>query len=121
MRASGMRPATAAAKVLLPAPGRPASTMTPGRTGVQRRTVGPTSNARYGGPVPFAEVDGIRLHYADAGPRAEGAVARLAAPPALVLLHAFPLHSGMWTPQIEAFAAARRVIAPDLPGFGGSA
>jgi len=70
--------------------------------------------------VPFAEVDGIRLHYADAGPRAEGAVARLAAPPALVLLHAFPLHSGMWTPQIEAFAADRRVIAPDLPGFGGS-
>lgn len=70
--------------------------------------------------MPFAELDGIRLHYADAGPRAEGAVARLSAPPPLVLLHAFPLHSGMWAPQIEAFAAERRVIAPDLPGFGGS-
>jgi len=37
-----------------------------------------------------------------------------------VLLHAFPLHSGMWAPQIEALSAGRRVIAPDLPGFGGS-
>ena len=38
----------------------------------------------------------------------------------LLLLHAFPLHSGMWRSQIDAFAADRRVIAPDLAGFGSS-
>jgi 3-oxoadipate enol-lactonase len=60
--------------------------------------------------VPFAEVDGVRLHYADAG-RGE---------PALVLLHAYPLHSGMWAPQLEHLSAERRVVAPDLLGFGGT-
>ncbi|HEX3621542.1 MAG TPA: alpha/beta fold hydrolase [Acidimicrobiales bacterium] len=69
--------------------------------------------------MPFAEVDGVRLHYADVGPRAQGAVARTTSVP-LLLLHAFPLHSGMWLPQLEAFGADRRVVAPDLPGFGGS-
>lgn len=41
--------------------------------------------------------------------------------PVLVLLHAFPLDSGMWQDQCRAFADGYRVIAPDLPGFGGSA
>lgn len=40
---------------------------------------------------------------------------------ALVLLHAFPLDSGMWQDQRRAFADGYRVIAPDFPGFGGSA
>jgi 3-oxoadipate enol-lactonase len=39
----------------------------------------------------------------------------------LVLLHGFPFHSGMWRPQLEEPPAGWRVIAPDLPGFGGSA
>ena len=65
---------------------------------------------RYLGAVPFAEVDGVRLHYADAG----------SGEPALVLLHAFPLHAGMWAPQIEHLSSQRRVIAPDMLGFGGS-
>lgn len=60
--------------------------------------------------MPFAEVDGARIHYLDAG----------AGEPALVLLHAFPLHAGMWQPQVRALSADRRVIAPDLLGFGGS-
>lgn len=60
--------------------------------------------------MPFAEVDGARLHYLDAG----------AGEPALVLLHGFPLHAGMWAPQLEHLSAKRRVIAPDLLGFGGS-
>ncbi|HEX2048157.1 MAG TPA: alpha/beta fold hydrolase [Acidimicrobiales bacterium] len=60
--------------------------------------------------MPFAEVDGVRLHYADAG----------SGEPALVLLHAFPLHSGMWAPQLEHLSAERRVLAPDLLGFGAS-
>jgi pimeloyl-ACP methyl ester carboxylesterase len=36
----------------------------------------------------------------------------------LVLLHAFPLHSGMWSEQRAALASQARVITPDLPGFG---
>ena len=38
----------------------------------------------------------------------------------LVLLHAFPLNGRMFEPQIEAFSEERRVVAPDLPGFGRS-
>src|SRR5688572_25566901 len=41
--------------------------------------------------------------------------------PAVVLLHAFPLDSGMWRPQFDALAGQWRLIAPDLPGFGHSA
>lgn len=36
----------------------------------------------------------------------------------VVLLHAFPLHGGMWEPQAEALSGSRRVIMPDYPGFG---
>jgi len=39
----------------------------------------------------------------------------------LVLLHAFPLDSSMWRSQVADLASHRRVIAPDFPGFGGSA
>ena len=60
--------------------------------------------------MPFVEVDGVRLHYLEAG----------AGEPALVLLHAFPLPAGMWAPQLEHLSAQRRVVAPDLLGFGGS-
>lgn len=60
--------------------------------------------------MPFAEVDGARIRYAQAG----------AGEPALVLLHGFPLHSGMWAPQLEALSSERRVVAPDFLGFGGS-
>ena len=77
--------------------------MTPARTENSVRRV-------YREDVPFAEVDGARLHYAEAG----------SGEPALVLLHAFPLHSGMWAPQLEGLSSGRRVIAPDLLGFGGS-
>jgi 3-oxoadipate enol-lactonase len=38
----------------------------------------------------------------------------------VVLLHAFPLNSRMWAPQVEALAPFRRVITPDYPGFGSS-
>jgi 3-oxoadipate enol-lactonase len=77
--------------------------MTPARTENSVRRV-------YREDVPFVEVDGARLQYAEAG----------SGEPALVLLHAFPLHSGMWAPQLEGLSSDRRVIAPDLLGFGGS-
>ena len=38
----------------------------------------------------------------------------------LLLLHAFPLNGKMFGPQAEAFSDGRRVISPDLPGFGRS-
>jgi pimeloyl-ACP methyl ester carboxylesterase len=40
--------------------------------------------------------------------------------PPVVLLHAFPLAAAMWRPQVEALSKGHRVIAPDMPGFGGS-
>lgn len=38
--------------------------------------------------------------------------------PAVLLLHAFPLNSRMWDPQIEDLRGRARLVAPDLPGFG---
>jgi pimeloyl-ACP methyl ester carboxylesterase len=40
------------------------------------------------------------------------------ATPPLVLLHGFPLDRSMWAPQVEAFRSERRLIVPDLRGFG---
>jgi pimeloyl-ACP methyl ester carboxylesterase len=68
-----------------------------------------------GGPdtvwgVPFVDVEGVRVHYVDVG----------TGDPPVVLLHAFPLHSDMWGAQVACLAAGRRVIVPDLKGFGQS-
>lgn len=38
----------------------------------------------------------------------------------VILLHAFPLSRAMWRPQLAALQNEWRVIAPDLPGFGGT-
>lgn len=38
----------------------------------------------------------------------------------VLLVHGFPLDHSMWSCQLAALAAAHRVIAPDLRGFGGS-
>lgn len=54
-----------------------------------------------------AEVGGIRLHWCEAG-----------AGPAVVLLHAFPLHAAMWAAQLRRLPADRHWIAPDVRGFG---
>lgn len=42
--------------------------------------------------------------------------------PTVVLLHAFPLDHRMWSAQVEHLRSeGLNVVAPDLPGFGGTA
>lgn len=60
--------------------------------------------------VHTAAVDGLDLQYLEAG---KG--------PAVVLLHGYAETSRMWRPLMPRLAASHRVIAPDLPGIGGSA
>ena len=38
----------------------------------------------------------------------------------LLLIHAFPLDARMWEPQLSAFGPRLPVVAPHLPGFGGT-
>jgi pimeloyl-ACP methyl ester carboxylesterase len=59
----------------------------------------------------WAEVQGLRIFYREAGPK--GA-------PTIVLLHGYPSSSRMWGPQIPLLAQRYHVIAPDYPGFGHS-
>ena len=59
--------------------------------------------------MPRIEIDGTTLHYQDT----------LRGQRAVLLLHAFPLHSGMWADQLAALAD-HRVIAPDTRGLGQS-
>ncbi|MCX4907280.1 alpha/beta fold hydrolase [Streptomyces sp. NBC_00878] len=40
--------------------------------------------------------------------------------PPLVLIHGHPFDHTMWAPQVAAFSPDRRVIAPDLRGYGRS-
>ena len=56
-----------------------------------------------------AEINGINLSYTDQG---EGTP--------LVFIHAFPLSSAMWEPQIKPFSQNYRVVAIDLRGHGES-
>lgn len=57
--------------------------------------------------MPVAHVNGTPLHYLDEGTG-----------PALVLIHAFPVDSEMFRPQLDGLKGRFRVIAPDLRGFG---
>jgi pimeloyl-ACP methyl ester carboxylesterase len=58
------------------------------------------------------EVNGVRLHIAEAGP---------AGGPVVLLLHGFPELWYTWRHQMPALAAAGyRAVAPDLRGYGGS-
>lgn len=36
----------------------------------------------------------------------------------IILIHAFPLDSAMWAPQVAALADLAPIVTPDLPGFG---
>jgi 3-oxoadipate enol-lactonase len=39
----------------------------------------------------------------------------------VLLVHAFPVDAAMWERQVEALRGEANVLAPSLPGFGGSA
>ncbi|HEX2090219.1 MAG TPA: alpha/beta fold hydrolase [Actinomycetota bacterium] len=39
----------------------------------------------------------------------------------LLLIHAFPLDASMWEPQITGLGGKTAIVAPNLPGFGGTA
>lgn len=59
----------------------------------------------------WAQIDGVKLFYREAGP--VGA-------PVVLLLHGFPTSSHMFRNLIPLLADRYRVIAPDYPGFGQS-
>ena len=62
-------------------------------------------------PLQFAETNGIRMGFYEAGPKTD-------APP-VVLCHGWPEMAFSWRHQIKALAAAGiRVIAPDQRGYG---
>lgn len=56
------------------------------------------------------DLEGIRIGYADEGKGAP-----------VVLLHGFPFRREIWRSPMDALKGSRRVIAPDLCGFGESA
>jgi pimeloyl-ACP methyl ester carboxylesterase len=60
--------------------------------------------------MPKVTVNGTELHYRDSGTSKD----------VVLLLHAFPLHGGMWSRQIAALEKRHRVIAPDYRGLGKS-
>jgi haloalkane dehalogenase len=60
----------------------------------------------------YVEVDGLRVHYVDEGPRTPGVV---------LMLHGEPSWSFLYRKMIPiVVAAGHRVVAPDLIGFGRS-
>ncbi len=62
-------------------------------------------------PVRYADVNGIRMAYYEAGPEGEGTP--------LVFCHGFPELAFSWRHQIKAMSdAGRWVIAPDQRGYG---
>lgn len=60
--------------------------------------------------MPQFTLDDKTINFSDSG--SDGAP--------VILIHAFPMNSGMWAPQFDALGDAYRMIAPDLSGFGGS-
>jgi 3-oxoadipate enol-lactonase len=60
--------------------------------------------------MPTTDLAGAKIHYLDTGSGKD----------VFLLLHAFPLHSGMWSRQVAALSTRYRVIAPDYPGLGRS-
>ncbi len=69
----------------------------------------PVLEARYAAaPSQFVEIDGLRLHLRDTGPREA---------PAVILLHGFGASLHTWDDWAETLERHRRVIRIDLPGM----
>lgn len=69
-----------------------------------------TLETRYfDGQSAYVEIDGVRLHVRDSGPRDA---------PAVILLHGFGSSLHTWEPWAQALAPRFRVIRIDLPGSG---
>lgn len=60
--------------------------------------------------MPTIRLTDTSLHYIDRGH----------GPAVILLLHAFPMSSAMWQPQVDVLSRRHRVIAPDVRGFGSS-
>jgi pimeloyl-ACP methyl ester carboxylesterase len=60
-------------------------------------------------PGKMLDVDGVALHYVDAGP---------AKKPAVVMVHGFGGHTFSFRNQFAAFSSDHRCVAIDLKGFG---
>src|SRR5437016_4279363 len=76
------------------------------------QTPSPRADEQAVGPgvaVRTANIDGLNLRYLAAG---HG--------PTIVLLHGYAETSRMWKPLVPRLAEHFSVIAPDLPGIGGS-
>jgi pimeloyl-ACP methyl ester carboxylesterase len=62
-------------------------------------------------PIQFAQVNGIRMGYYEAGPKTDT--------PPVILCHGWPEMAFSWRHQIKALSEAGiRVIAPDQRGYG---
>ena len=59
--------------------------------------------------MPQLAIADLTMHYEEHG-QPDG--------PPLVLLHAFTQTGAMWQPQLDAFGARYRLLAPDLRGHG---
>ena len=69
----------------------------------------PSTNANNTVHHRYADADGVKVFYREAGsPDA----------PVMLLLHGYPTHSGQYRELIPRLAPHFRVIAPDFPGFG---
>jgi pimeloyl-ACP methyl ester carboxylesterase len=75
----------------------------------KKPTAASAQSARASIESKFATVDGVKIHYLEAG---HG--------PAVVLLHGYAQTSQMWRPLIPKLADKFTVVAPDLPGIGES-
>jgi pimeloyl-ACP methyl ester carboxylesterase len=72
---------------------------------------GPQISTGHSMTYNYAEVDGIRIFYREAG---------LKSAPTLLLLHGYPSSSRMFDAFMPRLADRYHVVAPDYPGFGHS-
>ena len=74
-----------------------------------RATTQPRAAAADPARPRFARLEGMRIHYEDAGRKSDEA---------LVFVHGWTCDATFWRLQVPAFAGSARLIAVDLPGHG---